>query len=70
MLGRELTPLEMLLTECGQGTDTTALPTIDELLGRHVDLDKVRLLRLAQHVPGRRSTTAVCVHQEWGGHAE
>ncbi|KAL4423699.1 hypothetical protein ABPG75_001000 [Micractinium tetrahymenae] len=38
----ELTPLQQLLALCGQETDSELLPSMDELLGRHVDLKKVR----------------------------
>ncbi|KAL4446368.1 hypothetical protein ABPG77_003175 [Micractinium sp. CCAP 211/92] len=38
----ELTPLQQLLVLCGQETDPELLPSMDELLGRHVDLKKVR----------------------------
>lgn len=38
----EVTPLEALLEQCGQGGQAAALPSMDELLGRHVDLAAVR----------------------------
>ncbi|PRW60889.1 transducin beta 3 isoform A [Chlorella sorokiniana] len=38
----ELTPLQQLLALCGQETDPELLPSMDELLGKHVDLKKVR----------------------------
>eukprot|EP00887_Chlorella_sp_A99_P001644 scaffold8.g1644.t1 len=38
----ELAPLEQLLALCGQEGSVEALPTMDALLGQHVDLSKVR----------------------------
>jgi serine/threonine-protein kinase haspin len=37
----ELAPLEQLLRLCGQEAEFESLPSMDELLGRHVDLSKV-----------------------------
>lgn len=38
----ELEPLEQLLKLCGQTIDVASLPNMNELLGRHVNLNKVK----------------------------
>lgn len=38
----ELSPLQQLLALCGQETDPALLPGMDDLLGRHVDMKRVR----------------------------
>lgn len=39
---RELSPMEMLLAECGQPLEESTIPDMDDVLSRHVDMATVR----------------------------